>query len=296
MNMIQLQYLVDVGELGSFTEAARKNHITVPAISISISQLETELEATLFSRSRKGVFPTNVGKKVIQQAISILKLADKMKQDISQSKTMNHGNIVIATIPGMVTQIVKTTLEFRKNHPFMNVQMVEGDPAAVINHVKNGHADIGFLSFGTTNHEEALNWEPIMRDEAVLVVHKNSALRFKNSITGDDIKDETIVLYNSPAIIKIAESLYSGDLSERIALTSNNTDAILQMVLHGNAITIATNYVIHSLPEHLRNEVVTLSIKHVRPDPSYLWRVTRKDGEVSVMAEQFTEHLLTDIK
>jgi DNA-binding transcriptional LysR family regulator len=121
MNIIKLQYLVDVGELGSFTEAAKKNLMTVPAISISISQLEEELEVSLFERSRKGVTPTNEGKKVIQHAISILKTIEKMKSDISISKNRTHGNIIIATIPGMVPKIINTTLDYQKSFPYINV-------------------------------------------------------------------------------------------------------------------------------------------------------------------------------
>lgn len=71
MNITQLQYLVDVGELGSFTDAAKKNLMTVPAISLSITQLEAELDVLLFTRSRKGVTPTAEGKKVIQHAVTV---------------------------------------------------------------------------------------------------------------------------------------------------------------------------------------------------------------------------------
>jgi len=296
MNIIQLQYLVDVGELGSFTKAAKKNRMTVPAISISISQLEAELEVSLFSRSKKGVIPTMEGKKVIQHAISILKTINKMKYDISLSKNKNYGNIIIATIPGMVPQIINNTLEFRKSYPYINVQMAEADTDAVLNQVKNGHADMGFVSFGTNNHDEALNWDPVKRVEVVLAVHKSSTLRFNNHISLDEIKDEMIVLYNDPYLLKIAENLFSDDLKNRIALTSNNAEALLQMVIHGNAITIMNDYNLHSLPPHIRNEVITISINEYLTLSNYLWRVTRKNEEVSEMIEQFTEHLLADIK
>jgi DNA-binding transcriptional LysR family regulator len=295
MNIIQLQYFVDVGELGSFTDAAKKNHMTVPAISMSISQLETELEVSLFSRTRKGVFPTPEGKKVLQYAITILKTVDKMKYDISLSKNIKHGNIIIATIPGMVPKIINTTLEYRKRYPYVNVQMVEGDTTAVVDHVKNGRADMGFVSFSTNNQDESLYWEPLMQDEAVLVVQKNSALRFKSSILSDDIKNETIVLYNDPYVKMIAEKLLLGDLTNRIALISNNVDALLQMVVHGNAITIATNYIVNSLPSHMKNEVITLSINEYVSLSSYLWRLTRKNVESSEILEQFMNDLLSDL-
>lgn len=298
MNIIQLQYLIDVAELGSFTEAAKKNHITVPAISISISQLETTLEVSLFSRTRKGVIPTKEGKKVIQHAITILKTVDKMKYDISLSKDINYGNIIVATIPGMVPQVLNTTLEFQKSYPYLNVQMMEGETTVVLNHVKNGHADMGFVSFGMKHHDEALTWEPVLKDEAVLVVPKSSVLRFNNIVSRNDIKNETIVLYNDPFIKMIADKLFLEDQTNRIALVSNNVEALLQMVLRGKAITISTEYIIHSLPAHVRNEIITLPIKidEMFPLPNYLWRLTRKNKEVSDIINQFTAHLLSNFK
>src|SRR5690606_7421919 len=100
MNIIQLQYLVDVSELGSFTEAAKKNYMTVPTISMSISQLEEELGTSLFVRSRKGVTPTIEGKMVIKHAVSILHEIESMKQSIMLNQNKNAGNIIIATTPG----------------------------------------------------------------------------------------------------------------------------------------------------------------------------------------------------
>jgi DNA-binding transcriptional LysR family regulator len=295
MNITQLQYLVDVAELGSFTEAAKKNLMTVPAISISISQLETELAVLLFSRSRKGVVPTVEGEKVIQHALLILKTVDKMKDEITLSKEIVQGNIMIATIPGMVPKIIDTTLEFQKNFPEVNVQMAEAPSSIVVNQVKDGKADIGFISAAESHHDPALTWKSVMKDEARLVVNQHSPLRFYRSITSADIKNETFVLYNDPLIKSAAENLFLKDGSNRVALMTNNVEAIYQMVVKGNAITIATEYIVDSLPPHIKNEIITISIQEMTGIPNFLWRITRKDEELSGMIEKFTNHLVTQL-
>lgn len=297
MNIIQLRYLVDVGELGSFTEAAKKNRMTVPAISISISQLEEELEVALFERSRKGVTPTAEGKKVIQHAISILSSIDKMKKEIMTSKHRSHGNILISTIPGFVSKVINTMLEFQKNYPFMNVQMFEGETNSVLNQVKNGTADMGFVSFKVNQQDPELHWQPIIRDHAILVVNKSSALRFNQNLSGNEIKDEIIVLYNDPYIKMMAEKFLLSQESNRnrLVLVTNNVDGLFQMVTKGNAITIATEYTVNSLPSYIKDELVTISISEFTTIPNYLWRVTRKDQDVSEMIEQFTKHLLSQL-
>lgn len=292
MNILQLQYLIDVGELGSFTDAAKKNHMTVPAISISIGHLEDELEVSLFNRSRKGVIPTAEGKKVIQHAISILKIMEKMKSDISNSKNSKNGSLIISTTPGMVHNIVNTTLEYQKYYPNINLQMVEGDSTFVISQVKNGHADVGFVSLSTNHHDSELTWTPIIHDKSMLVVNKNSPLRFKKSISRNEIKNEKIVLYDDPNIKMIAEKLMLNDPSNTIVLISNHVESLFQMVIKGNAVSIGTDYIVNSLPDHEKNEIVMIPIHEHISDSNYIWRITRKAQENLELIEQFTEHLL----
>ncbi|KAA0547094.1 LysR family transcriptional regulator [Bacillus sp. BGMRC 2118] len=292
MNMIQLQYLIDVGELGSFTEAAKKNHMTVPAISISISQLEQELGTSLFIRTRRGVTPTVIGKTVIQHAVSILGKIDKMKEDISTYENKSHENFMIATTPGMVQSIINTTLSYQKHSPHMNLQLLEGDTTFVLKHVKSGHADIGFVSLSKDNHDASLTWDPIIQDPPILVVNKHSPLTVKKSISSNEIKNETIVLYNDPVIKMAAEKLVLDDPTNTIALISNNVESLFQMVIRGNAISIATEFIVNSLPPHIKDEIMMIPIEEFESDSYYIWRVTRKDQEKWNLIEQFTEHLL----
>ncbi|WP_088068963.1 LysR family transcriptional regulator [Gottfriedia luciferensis] len=294
MNIIQLQYLIDVGRLGSFTDAAKKNRMTVPTISQSIAQLEAELDVELFSRSRKGTIPTIEGNVVIQHAVSVLKNIERMKNDISLLKSENKGNLVIATIPGIISKMINTTIGFRKEFPHVNIQLVEGDSAVVLSQVKNGDADFGFLSFSSKLEEESLNWEPLIKGETVLIVNKQSDLRFKENISGEDLSDEMIVLYNDPYLIKITQNILSEKSRNEISLTTNNVEAIFQMIINGNAVTIWPNYLVNFFPQHIKDQIVTIRLKKYKTIPYYLWRVIRKEEKVTPIIEKFTAQLFID--
>ncbi|MGE0941849.1 LysR family transcriptional regulator [Bacillus wiedmannii] len=282
-------------ELGSFTEAAKKNRMTVPTISQSIAQLENELGVTLFTRSRKGTNSTIEGKIVIQHAITVLKTINKMKSEISLFQSENQGNIVIATIPGMISQIIDTTIKFRKDYPHVNIQLVEGDSRLVLNYVQNGHADLGFVSFKAEKEEEFLTWEPLVKGETLLVVNKNSHLRFKQSISGDELEDEMIVLYNDPYLKKITQDILPTHLWNKVSLITNNIEGIFRMIIHENAVTIGPDYIVHSLPPEQKNEVISVSIDKYKTIPYYLWKVTRKNEKASGLINQFTEQLFSNL-
>jgi DNA-binding transcriptional LysR family regulator len=296
LNIIQLQYFVDSAESGSFTETAKKHGITVPAVSQSISQLENELEATLFTRSKKGIALTQDGFKAMKYARTILTNVRNMRNELSKSNPINTGNIVIATIPGMVSLVTDTTITFMGIYPHINVQLLEGDNTAVMNQVMKGEADMGFVSLSRESQDDSFTWEPVIRGEAVIVVNKQSPLRFLTAITSSELHNEVLVIYKDAYIERIAAELIQGDTGNRIALTTNNTQAIMQMVSRGNAITIATDYIVNTMPEKFKNEVVSIPIGKYKKYPNYLWRITKKDVEVSAIIKEYTQHLYANLE
>lgn len=68
----QLRYLLELDKTNSFHKCAENMFLSQPAISLSIRNLEKELGVTLFERTPAGVFPTEIGKKVIAQARTVM--------------------------------------------------------------------------------------------------------------------------------------------------------------------------------------------------------------------------------
>lgn len=73
-----LKYLLEVDKLQSISKAATNLFISQSALSESISALEKELNVAIFTRTRKGIIPTESGKKIIAQAKKILEEIDKL--------------------------------------------------------------------------------------------------------------------------------------------------------------------------------------------------------------------------
>jgi DNA-binding transcriptional LysR family regulator len=146
------------------------------------------------------------------------------------------------------------------------------------------------------SQDDSFTWEPVIRGEAVIVVNKQSPLRFLTAITSSELHNEVLVIYKDAYIERIAAELIQGDSGNRIALTTNNTQAIMQMVSRGNAITIATDYIVNTMPEKFKNEVVSIPIGKYKKYPNYLWRITKKDVEVSAIIKEYTQHLYANLE
>ncbi len=293
MNMTQLHYLITAAGYGSFTKAASVHHMTVPTISQSIRQLEAELDTVIFNRTKKGIAVTKEGQLVLQHAASILKSLDVMKQELSQLKEGYSEPFIISTIPGMVPQVVQTTIELSEKYPLLNVQMLEGDTQSVMKHVNEGYASMGLITYSAKQQRDAsLEWMPLIQGKAALIVNKISPLSALHSITSDDLRNEVFALYKDEDIERIAQLLVSRHPSNRIALSTNNMEALYQMVVRGNAATIGPDFIIHSLPPGYREQLAVIPLEQYHAEAVILGRITRKKDSATRLAEEFTARIL----
>jgi DNA-binding transcriptional LysR family regulator len=293
MNIIQLQYLITAATYGSFTKAASVHHMTVPTISQSIKQLEGELDTVIFHRTKKGIVATKEGELILKHAASIVRSVDLMKRELSLLKEEYCENIIISTIPGLVPLVVQATIEFAQKYPLLNVQMIEGDTQTVMNHVNEGDASMGLLSY-SSNHQQdnSLEWLPIIQGKAALIVSKNSSLCVLNTISAEDIKNEAFVLYKDEDIEHIAQQLLDEQPSNRIALSTNNIEALYQMVVRGNTITIAPDFITKFLRESDQEHLVTIPLQQYQTEDVILGRITRKNEQTSRIVNEFTDRLM----
>ena len=117
MDITQLKYFVAVANTLSFSEGARRCGISQPSMSHSISELEKQLETTLFNRSRKSVELTDTGKQLKLRAEEILELAEKAKLEIRQLDQGRTGSLSICAITTSSAPLSKCLSVFSSRYP-----------------------------------------------------------------------------------------------------------------------------------------------------------------------------------
>ncbi|WP_145150085.1 LysR family transcriptional regulator [Paenibacillus xylanexedens] len=291
MNISQLQYLISAASFGSFTKAASVHHLTVPTISQSIKQLEDEMNTVIFYRTKKGVVPTKEGELILQHTAAILKNIEVMQTELLNLKEEYVESITISTIPGFVPQVVQATLELMLKYPSLKVQMIEGDTQTVMKNVHDGYANMGLISYSENQKNSSFEWTPIAEGKAVLIMNMNSHLRFFKTISPEDLENEVFVLYKDEHLENIVHNLMSGNATNRIALITNNTEALCQMVVKGDAITIAPDFIVSSLSSIYQDHLVTVPLKQFSLDKAILGRITRTNTQIPKIVEEFTTRL-----
>ncbi len=123
----QIQYFICLFEEGSMTAAARRMHIVQPALSAQIAKLEAELEQTLFIRHRKGMTPTEAGRRMYQLYRPILDDLIQAREDMMVQPSGLSGNVRIGMISSLMETILSGVLiAFSQRHPQVHINVTNG--------------------------------------------------------------------------------------------------------------------------------------------------------------------------
>lgn len=159
MKLNQLKALVAVAKAGSIQEAARLMHLTQPALSKSIRELEREVGVPLLVRSTKGATLTPYGAMIAKRSRAIQKEVDKIREEIDSLRGELGGRLSIGlTPPAAGAALADAVSLFRKQRPSVELQLLELRPAQITDGLRDGALDLGIVTQYGEAESAGLRW------------------------------------------------------------------------------------------------------------------------------------------
>lgn len=148
MRLSQLNGLVLIHKYGSISKAAQETYTSQSALSVSIKELEEELDNTILIRTKKGVSFTDYGLQVLEYATRILDDVQAIKR-LEGNKNVICGNIALGTTSYFSNVFaIKILLNIKEHFPGINLKLHQNKNANVISDVLLGKLDLGLLQVG----------------------------------------------------------------------------------------------------------------------------------------------------
>ena len=170
MNLKQLEYFVQVAELGSFSKAALALDIAQPALSRQVRSLETELSQQVFLRNGRGVALTDAGKRLFDHSVAIIQLMAHAREDLGASRDEPVGRVTIGLPPSMGRQLTVPLIDrFKKQLPAARLAIVEGLSTHIVEWVTTGRIDVGLVY--NPDAQAGLEITPLLQEPLALVSH-----------------------------------------------------------------------------------------------------------------------------
>lgn len=197
MELRVLQYFLAIAREQSIIRAAESLHLSQPTLSTQIKNLETELGKQLLIRGTKGsrkVILTEEGMILRKRAEEILELVKKTESEVTLSNQIVMGDIYIGTGETDAVRILaKTAKDLQSTCPGIRYHISSGNSAFVMERLDKGLLDFGIV-FGTVDLTTYNTLKIPAKDIWGVLMHKDSPLAGKESITPEDLWDKPLII------------------------------------------------------------------------------------------------------
>lgn len=169
MDLIQLEIFCGVFRLRSFSRAAETLGLTQPTVSTRIKEFEEELGTPLFSRLGREIEPTDAGRFLYDQAVSLLAQRRRLEEGMASFLNRVEGPLVVGSGSAAVESLLPGILmSFQAAHPSVSVELrFFGDGVKALEELRSGGMDLGVLP--PVERRDDVISEPFCDDELVLV-------------------------------------------------------------------------------------------------------------------------------
>lgn len=146
MDITQLRSVVAIAALGNLSRAAQSLHLSQPAVSAHVRQLEEELGLTLFERHARGMRLTPEGERIHAHALAAVAAMAAIKDEAGAISGRLSGTLTIGTISGSVPLRLAAFLKLaRERAPDVEISLVQSTSGKVLRGVLDGSLDAGFV-------------------------------------------------------------------------------------------------------------------------------------------------------
>lgn len=144
MRFLTIRYFHEVAKLGSIRRAADRLHVAPSAVSRQIAQLETELDAVLFERSKIGVQLTAAGEVLQRETRRIFQDLSRARTALDDLRGLRRGEIVIWLLEGLVSGFLPRIIAtFNQRYPDVTFNVQTAPTDRIIEALMEDWADIG---------------------------------------------------------------------------------------------------------------------------------------------------------
>jgi DNA-binding transcriptional LysR family regulator len=232
LNLDYLQSFLVVIESGSFSAAAERLHLSQPAVSLQVRQLEKGLKAPLIERVGRTAKPTAAGAALLAHASQVNAAVDLAVDAVARQVSGAAGRIRLGTGATACIFLLPPILkELRTSLPALEITVTTGNTTEIAKAVEDNVIDIGLVTMPVSGRSFEII--PVLKDEFVLIAPRDMPL--PERITPAVLATKPVVLFEPGGNTRrIADQwLARGGVSLKPLMSLGSVEAIKEMVRAG---------------------------------------------------------------
>ena len=260
MNIQQLEYIVAVDNHRHFSKAAEASFVTQPTLSMMIQKLEDELGVRIFDRSQTPIEPTDVGRKVIEQARASLAQINQIKEIVEEEKGVIKGVFRLAIIPTVSPYLLPKLMQVhREQKSDIRLVINEMTTNQILSNLAKGTIDGGILA--TPLHDDRMKERPVYYERFLAYISPTERfLHAKTSLEEADLNGAKLWLLDEvhcfrTQILNLCNLKNRDIVSSAFTYEAGSIETLINIVDNNNGITIIPEMALDHLTEEQKLNV-----------------------------------------
>lgn len=182
MELRDLHALIAIAETGSLSAAARRSHLTQPALTASLKRLEQAVGLRLVTRHSRGAVLSEEGRYVLQKAYDVVQEVAQISAGAQGMAKEPSGDVRIGlpttVAGGLIPEIVPL---LQRRHPQVRLHIIEAMSGVLLEQLQLGRVDLAVLF--DVQPQAGLRFTPLLRERLNLLVPRGHPLTNQSSVT-----------------------------------------------------------------------------------------------------------------
>jgi DNA-binding transcriptional LysR family regulator len=286
----QLKVFEAVARHLSFTQAAQELHLTQPAVSMQIKQLEEAAGLPMFEQLGKKIYLTQAGQEMFHYCRNIASELAAAEETLEQLKGVHRGHLNIAVASTANAFATRLLASFAMEHEGIRFSLDVTNRANLVRQLEDNVRDLVIM--GRPPQDMDLVTEAFMDNPLVIIAPPDHPLVQQGRLSLEQLQGEVFVVREQGSGTRIAMERFFNQrgihLQTGMEMTSN--EAIKQAVEAGLGLGIVS---IHTLELELETQrLVVLEVEEF-PILRHWYVVHRRGKRLSPVAEAFRQFVLT---
>jgi DNA-binding transcriptional LysR family regulator len=290
MNIRQLEAFKAIMELGSFTRAADKLHLTQPAVSKLIHLLERRCGFALFHRQKNGVVPTAEGEMLYSEVQRVFLGLESISARAQAIRKFDYGEVNVVTFPSLGTRVLPELLTGFLRTRNLKLNLASRNSWILVDRMATQGVDVGF---GMAKVDRpGVQFSLLCSMNAVCVVPAGHRLAGHDVIHVKDLEGERFISLaeEDGAQVDVDRIFDDHGVTREVVLKSQLTEAICSFVAAGLGVAIVDPISAVGFPPG--QLVVKPFEPRIRQD---IWVITPSFREISLGAQALIGHVRTTL-
>ncbi len=239
MTMEQIDFFLMTVRCDTFLEAAENLHIAQSTLSKQIQKLESELNLTLFDRTRRQAVLTPAGELFCQEASELSRQYHQMLQKMRHFKESERQPLRVGSLPFLTQYHLTSRIRaFAHTHPEVELMLEECEENELMDGLQSGRFDL-VIARDSMISPQKYHFVPLAKDRLCVLLPNDHPLAEKSSLTIADIAREPLILMHPyTSIYQLCMQLFEKADQKPHILRTARLESIISSVEVGEALSL----------------------------------------------------------